>query len=144
MAGCNAGEAAQMVEPVSGRAEGSFEVHLAPQEQSEGAPNGRMAIRKTFEGDLTGTSSGEMLTSSDAANGSGAYVAIERVTGRLSGRSGSFYLVHRGIMERGRRELSITVVPESGTAELAGIRGTMTLDLSEGLHRYSFDYQLPR
>jgi hypothetical protein len=126
----------------SGRASGHFDVSLTPQPQASGVPNGRMTIGKTFRGALAGTSTGEMLTSSDAKNGSGAYVAVERFTGRLDGRSGSFYLVHRGIMDGGRPDLSITVVPGSGTGELAGISGTLQLDLASKDHAFTLEYSL--
>lgn len=127
---------------MAGQVSGRFDVSLAPQTQADDVPNGRMTLRKTFHGELAGTSVGEMLTSSDAKDGSGAYVALERFSGQLGGRSGSFYLVHRGIMDRGRADLSIIVVPGSGTGALEGLTGTLRLDLASKDHAFIFDYSL--
>jgi len=127
---------------VHGKAVGTFEVALTPQAQSAGAPGQRMTFRKSFAGDLSGSGSGEMLTAGSGQS-SGAYVAIERITGRLAGREGSFFLVHRGIIEQGRPELAISVVPGSGTGGLAGLSGTMAIRIEGGRHSYTFDYDLP-
>jgi hypothetical protein len=101
---------------------------------------GRMSIDKQFHGDLEGTSKGQMLTSGTTTTGSAVYVAVERVTARLAGRSGSFALHHTGTMTRGVPTLMITVVPDSGTGELAGIAGSMTVDIADGQHTYTFEY----
>jgi hypothetical protein len=125
---------------------GTFDVKITPQ-KDEGvgdASVGRMAIDKQYHGDLEGTGLGQMLTGMSAdVKDSGAYVAIERVRGTLHGRSGSFIVHHRGIMTRGAQDLTITVVPDSGTEELKGIAGTMTIDIKEGKHFYGIDYTLP-
>ena len=89
--------------------------------QGDGAAFGRLKLDKTFHGDLQGTSVGEMMTAGTAVEGSAGYVAIERVTGSLAGRAGSFVLLHRGTMQQGAFELSIVVVPDSGTGQLAGL-----------------------
>jgi hypothetical protein len=101
-----------------------------------------MAIDKQFRGDLEGSSRGEMLTAGTDVKGSAGYVAIERVTGPLHGRSGSFVLQHNGIMTRGAPQLAIAVVPDSGTGELAGLAGRMTIEIDEGAHSYGFEYTL--
>jgi hypothetical protein len=75
--------------------------------------------------------------------GSAGYVAMERVTGTLAGRSGSFAIQHHGIMDRGAPSLSITVVPDSGAGELAGITGRMGITIEEGKHFYDFEYDIP-
>ena len=127
------------------RASGAFEVKLVPQamdDQAEGAPLGRMVIDKQFHGDLEATSKGEMLTAGTSVKGSAGYVAIEQVTGTLHGRSGSFVLQHSGTMTRGAPQLTITVVPDSGTGELAGLAGRMTIDIDDGKHSYGFEYTL--
>lgn len=127
-------------------ASGTFEVKLNPQpadDYADGAALGRMSIDKRFEGDLEGTSKGQMLTGMSSVRGSAGYVAIERVTGTLAGRSGSFILQHRGIMDRGAPSLSVTVVPDSGTEQLTGLVGTMEIDVASGAHSYRFDYTLP-
>ena len=103
---------------------------------------GRMSIDKTFEGDLQGTSRGEMLTAMGSVKGSAVYVAIERVTGTIDGRSGTFVLAHRGTMTRGAQSLEITVVPDSGTGQLAGISGTMAITIVNGKHLYDLEYSL--
>jgi hypothetical protein len=122
-------------------AKGTFDVELTP-EPSEGTP-GRMTIAKQFHGDLEGTSRGQMLTAMTAVDGSAAYVAIEEFQGTLHGRSGAFALQHSGTMARGAQELSVRVVPDSGTGELAGIAGEMTIEIADGAHSYTFDYTLP-
>lgn len=123
------------------RATGSFEVQLAPQTDAD-ASVGRMTIDKQFAGGLEGTSKGQMLAAMTATKGSAGYVAMERVTGKLAGRSGTFVLQHSGTMDRGTPSLTITVVPDSGTGELAGLTGTMTIEITEGKHLYVFEYSL--
>jgi hypothetical protein len=130
---------------VTTRARGTFEVKLSPQptsHQVQGAPLGRMSIDKAFHGDLEGTSEGEMLTAATIVEGSAGYVAIERVSGTLGGRRGTFVLQHSGTMTRGAPQLTIAVVPDSGTGELAGLAGTMSISISRGQHSYEFDYTL--
>ena len=126
------------------RASGTFEVKLSPQVDGEegGACVGRMLLDKRFAGDLEATSKGQMLAVRTSTEGSAGYVAMELVTGRLAGRSGSFVLQHAGTMERGAQRLSITVVPDSGTGELEGLAGRMEIDFSGGGHAYAFDYTL--
>lgn len=121
-------------------ASGTFEVKLTP--QAEEASLGRLSIDKQFHGDLEATSKGQMLTAGTAVKGSAGYVAIERVSGTLQGRSGSFVLQHSGTMTRGVPQLTITVVPDSGTGQLAGLSGKMAIDIADGKHSYAFDYAL--
>ena len=125
------------------RATGTFEVKLTPQDDGPDAPVGRMSLDKQFHGDLAGTSKGQMLmSSSPSVNGSAGYVAIEKVTATLHGRHGTFYLQHSGTMTRGVGELTITVIPDSGTDELAGLQGKMTIIIADGKHSYEFEYEL--
>src|ERR1700720_635774 len=131
----------------SGHASGPFEVKvtpLPPDDKAQDATLGRLSIDKQYHGDLEGTGKGQMLTAGTAVKGSAAYVAIERVTGVLQGRSGTFILQHTGTMTRGAQQLSITVVPDSGTDQLAGLAGTMSITMAEGKHSYDFTYTLPR
>lgn len=127
-------------------AAGSFEVKLAPlptDGTSAGAANlGRMSIDKQFHGDLEGTSQGEMMMAGTDVKGSAGYVAMERVTGTLHGKNGSFVLQHNGTMNRGVPRLSVTVVPDSGTGELVGLAGTLMIIIADGKHSYEFDYTL--
>ena len=130
------------------RATGTFEVKITPQKpdnkEAEAAALGRMSIDKQFRGDLEGTSKGEMLaTGRPDPKGSGGYVALERVTGTLRGRSGTFILQHSGTMTRGTPELLITVVPDSATGQLAGLAGKMKIIIENGKHSYEFEYTLP-
>jgi hypothetical protein len=128
---------------VTRRASGAFDVKITPQAMTaEGSGLGRMSLDKQFRGDLAATSKGEMLTASTPVKGSAVYVAVEQVTGTLHGRSGSFVLHHTGIMSRGTPQLTITVVPDSGTGELEGLTGTMTITIADGKHTYDFDYML--
>ena len=123
-------------------AEGSFEVKIAP--VADDAGMGRMSIQKTWHGDIEATSRGEMLTAMGAAKDSGAYVAVERVTGSVNHRKGSFSLVHRGVMTKGQQELSISVVPGSGTEDLAGLEGIVTIRIEPGgKHFYVLSGTLP-
>lgn len=128
------------------RATGPFDVKVTPQpadDYADGATLGRLTLDKSFHGDLEATSRGQMLTGMSSVKGSAGYVAIERVTGTLAGKRGSFILQHTGTMDRGTPELVITVVPDSGTDELVGLRGTMTIDVAAGgAHSYDFDYTL--
>jgi hypothetical protein len=125
------------------KARGTFEVKLNPQDQGAEMPVGRMEIDKKFQGDLAGTSKGQMLmASSSSVKDSAGYVAIEKVTGTLNGRRGSFYLQHTGVMTRGVGELTITVIPDSGTDQLVGLRGRMNIIIAEGKHSYEFEYTL--
>jgi hypothetical protein len=130
---------------VNARATGTFDVKITPlanDEHPEAAALGRMSIDKQFFGDLAGTSKGEMLTSGSSVKTSAGYVAIERVVGTLNGRRGTFVLQHSGTMMRGDGKLTITVVPDSGTGELTGLAGTMTIEISGGKHSYVFEYSL--
>jgi uncharacterized protein DUF3224 len=133
-------------DPMTTRATGTFEVKVTPQppdDKGESAPVGRMTIDKQFHGDLEGTSKGDMLTAMTAVKGSAGYVAIERVTGTLRGRKGTFALQHTGIMTRGAPSLTITVVPDSGTDQLAGLSGKMAIVIgADGKHSYELDYTL--
>ena len=126
------------------RATGSFEVKLTPQTAAEAMP-GRMSIDKQFHGDLDAISHGEMLMAGTAVKGSAGYVAIERVTGKLHGREGTFILQHNATMTRGAGDLNIIVVPDSGTGELAGLTGKMMIVIGAGgAHSYEFEYALTR
>lgn len=124
-------------------ARGAFDVTLTPHPADPDAFLGRMTIDKRFHGDLEGTSQGQMLAAQTAVQGSAGYVAIERVRGTVGGRTGTFVLQHSGLMDRGAAELVITVVPDSGTEGLAGIRGRMTILIQGGAHSYDFAYSLP-
>ena len=127
-------------------AKGTFEVTLKPVPLADaGADNklARMSIDKKFTGDLVGTSKGEMLSAGTDIKGSAGYVAIERVVGELAGRKGTFVMQHSGSMDRGVPQLSVTVVPDSGTEGLAGIKGTLQIEIKEGKHFYDFEYSLP-
>ena len=128
---------------MANRASGTFEVKVIPQpaEDRVGDPGmSRLSLDKQFQGDLKGTSKGQMLAIGTAVEGSAGYVAIERVTGTLHDRSGTFALQHSGTMTRGAPQLIISVVPDSGTNELVGIAGKMTINIVEGKHLYEFDY----
>jgi hypothetical protein len=127
-------------------AAGPFEVQLSPQPATpaaEAAGLSRMTLVKQFHGDLEAGSTGEMLAFRDADKTSGGYVALETVRGTLGGRHGSFVLQHSSTMTRGEPAQSVTVVPGSGTGELAGLAGRMVIDIAaNGAHAYGFDYTL--
>jgi Protein of unknown function (DUF3224) len=130
---------------VTVRASGTFEVKLKPHEPDDKTADanlGRMSFEKQFRGDLEATSKGQMLSAGTDVKGSAGYVAIERVSGKLHGKSGTFVLQHSGTMTRGAPALSITVVPDSGTGELSGLTGTMAIKIENGNHSYDFEYTL--
>jgi len=127
-------------------ATGTFSVEMQPDGEpdvADGVSLGRMLLGKHFEGDLVATGRGMMLTALTPVEGSAGYVAIERVTGSLRGRIGSFVFQHSGTSDRGAQLLSITVVPGSGTDALDGLSGSFRLEIVDGQHRYQFEYALP-
>jgi len=127
------------------RATGTFQVTVTPQadEHLADAMIGRLTIDKQFMGDIVGTSKGQMLSAGGSVKGSAGYVAIEKVTGTLAGRHGTFVLQHTGTMNRGEPSLTITVVPDSGTGELTGLAGALAIIIADGEHTYDFNYTLP-
>ena len=137
-------QAAQKDPPMTNHAAGPFDVKVTAQEDTPALPMlSRMMLDKHYHGDLEATGQGQMLAAATELKGSGAYVAIERVEGKLKGRSGSFVLQHSGTMTAGTPQLSITVVPDSGTGELKGIVGKMRINIADGKHSYEFEYTLP-
>lgn len=127
-------------------ASGEFDVQIGPQkDEGVGDPTiGRMSIDKKYHGDFEGAGLGQMLTGmSEAVKNSGSYVAIERIRGTLQGRAGTFAVWHAGTMDRGKQSLAVTIIPDTGTGELTGISGTMTIDIRDGKHFYGIDYSLP-
>jgi hypothetical protein len=126
-------------------AKGSFEVTMQPLSNAEVSDDvmlGRFLLTKKFSGDLVAEARGQMLSAGTATQGSAGYVAIDQVTGTLAGRAGRFVLQHSGTMNRGAAGLSITVVPDSGTGELAGLSGTLKINIDQK-HFYEFDYSFP-
>ncbi|GGY28406.1 hypothetical protein GCM10008098_21960 [Rhodanobacter panaciterrae] len=127
-------------------ASGTFEVKMTPQPAQDGVGDpgiGRMALDKQFHGDLEAASKGQMLAAGTEVSGSAGYVALERVSGILHGRHGTFALQHSGTMTRGAPQLSITVVPDSATGELLGLTGKLVITIADGKHSYDFEYTLP-
>ncbi|MCY4447488.1 MAG: DUF3224 domain-containing protein [Chloroflexi bacterium] len=123
---------------------GTFEVNMEPEPpflEQDGVTLNRNFVRKEFSGDMAGTSEAQMLAAFTGTPGSAGYVAIEHFTGSVDGKSGSFVLQHSGVMDKGDAQLTVTIVPDSGTGELAGISGTMELDHDEGQHSYVLDYE---
>lgn len=126
-------------------ASGTFEVKITAQDdKSADTMRGRMLLNKQFHGDLEGSSEGQMLTGMTAVKNSAGYVAIEHVNGTLHGRKGRFLLQHSGTMTRGEPHLVVTVVPDSGTDQLTGLTGQMTIKIADGKHYYEFEYTLPK
>jgi hypothetical protein len=135
----------QKEQRMSTRATGTFDVTTKaapPYDTTGGVTLGRVTIDKQFQGDLVGSSAGEMLSAVTSVPGSAGYVAIERVAATLHGRAGGFVLQHGGTMTRGKPGLSVTVVPDSGTGDLTGLAGEMKIDIVDGKHLYTFDYTL--
>ena len=125
------------------RAEGTFDVKVTPAtvaDLAQAAGVGAMSIEKQYRGDLEATGQGEMLHAATEVKGSGVYVAIEKVSGTLASRRGTFLLQHSGTMRRGEPQLTVTVVPDSGTGELAGLTGRMNIIIADGKHSYELEY----
>lgn len=124
-------------------AKGSFDVTITPQETADEAPVARMLLYKEFHGDLEAISHGEMMAAHEPLTGAGVYVAIDRVAGTLHGRAGTFLMAHRGTRHADGQQLDITIVPGSGTGQLAGITGSVDIQIEEKRHFYTIDYTLP-
>ena len=138
-------ESTQKGAAMTNHATGTFEVELNPQDdKSDDKTLGRMTIEKQWHGDIEGTSRGQMLTGGDVTKGSAGYVAIEKVSGTLKGRKGTFILQHSATMTRGEGQLTITVVPDSGTDQLEGLTGKLMIKIADGKHSYEFEYTLPQ
>lgn len=126
---------------------GTFDVKMTPLPADAAAAGdtiGRMLLDKKYHGSLDATGKGQMLAMRTPVEGSAGYVAMELVIGKLDGRSGSFVLQHSGTMNRGAPTLTLTVMPDSGTGELAGLSGSMAIDIAGGKHSYRFDYSLAK
>ena len=124
---------------------GAFEVKRSAQpacDMGDGVEAGHFRFDKQFHGDLDGSSVVHMLAVGTEVPGSAAYVAVERLSAALQGRKGTFFMQHNGTLTRGAPTLSLTVVPDSGTGELQGLAGSMTIDIVDGKHFYTFDYTL--
>jgi len=124
------------------KAKGAFEVKIVPQTDRDIPMLGRLTLDKTFMGDLEATSQGTMLSAMTSVPNSAGYVAIERVVGALNGKKGSFVLQHSGTANKGENSLIVTIVPDSGTEELAGIKGKLDIIIKDGKHFYELDYEL--
>ena len=124
-------------------ARGTFEVTMTPEppyDTTDGVSLGRVSFEKTFSGELTATGRVQMLAARTAVPTSAAYVALERITGTLAGREGSFTVTHLGRATASARTLDVAIVPDSGTGGLTGIAGTMKIDIVEGKHLYEIEY----
>jgi Protein of unknown function (DUF3224) len=130
---------------VTMHAKGTFDVKLSPEaeDKTEGSTLGRYSLNKQYHGDLEAASWGEMLAASTSTKGSAGYVAMERVSGTLNGRKGTFVLQHTGTINRGATQLSVRVVPDSGTDQLAGLMGTLNIIIADGKHSYELEYAIP-
>ena len=125
--------------------QGTFDITMTtepPYDEVDGVTLARASFDKRFHGALDATSRVQMISARTPVEGSAGYVAIERVTGTLDGRRGTFVLQHQGTMARGARSLSVTVVPDSGTGELEGLSGSMDIQILDGKHHYVFDFEI--
>jgi hypothetical protein len=127
------------------QARGTFEVRMTPEGEDEKVQHvtfRRAGVHKQYRGDLVGTGQGTMLSAVTAVEGSAGYVAMERFSGTLHGRHGTFVLQHGGTMRRGAPHAVIQVVPDSGSGQLEGLSGEMTIEVSDTGHSYEFVYSL--
>ena len=125
-------------------ARGTFDVNTdaaPPFLDQDGIKLNHNVVRKTFSGDMVGASETHMIAAFTDTPGSAGYVAIEHFTGSVDGKSGSFVMQHSGVMNKGDAQLTVIIVPDSGTGEMAGISGTMEIDVDEGRHSYVLDYE---
>lgn len=126
-------------------ARGRFDVKVTPIPMGDPGTGrfNRLFLDKQIQGDLEATSEGEMMGADSPVQGSAGYVAVERITGSLHGKKGSFVLQHKSSMRKGADfRMDITVVPDSGTHELTGLAGTFTIIFEGKNHLYEFDYTL--
>jgi Protein of unknown function (DUF3224) len=124
-------------------AHGTFEITASrqpPYDSADGLVLGRTSFVKSFSGGLEATSTVEMLSAATPTQGSAVYVALERVNGKLAGKSGNFVLAHYGVMNRGAASLRLEVAPDSGTGELVGLTGQLQIEIKDGQHFYRFEY----
>ena len=144
LAACATPSSSTKALPMTMHARGTFTVAMAPlpADAPAGSTHGRLSLDKVYAGDLDATGKGEMIAIRPNAQGSGVYMAIERVTGVMNGKRGAFTLAHRGVMNRGTPDLSIDIVPDSGDGELTGIAGKLTLTIANGVHSYDIEYTL--
>ncbi len=133
----------QKTTPVTHHAQGTFKVDMQPLPAAPPPGLSRYSLRKVFEGELKGTSEGEMISGGDPKQGAAGYVAIEVVTGTLAGKTGTFALQHLATMDQNGSKMSVVVVPGSGTGELKGISGTFDIQIANGQHSYRLDYTMP-
>ena len=125
-------------------ARGPFDVKIEPDTpyvEQDGLTLNRNVVSKEYSGDMVGTAEAQMIAAMTGTPGSAGYVAIEHFTGSVAGKTGSFVLQHSGVMDRGDAQLTVIIVPGSGTGELAGISGTMEIDNDEGRHSYVLYYE---
>jgi len=128
---------------MAAHAHGTFDVDVKPLAAPDIPGVTCFSINKIIHGDLEGTTKGEMFSAGDPKSGAAGYVAIEVLTGKLAGRSGSFALQHFATMDPKGLNMNVKVTPGSGTGELKGIEGTFQIIISNGKHSYDFEYQLP-
>jgi hypothetical protein len=124
------------------QARGSFDVTITPQESAADAPVARMLLYKEFHGALEAVAQGEMMAAHEPLTGAAVYVAIDRVTGTLDGRGGSFLMAHRGIRNAEGQSLDVVIVPGSGTGQLTGVTGTVGIEIVGKEHFYTVEYEL--
>ena len=127
------------------QAKGAFDVSRSAEpscDMGDDVVVGHFRFDKRFHGTLDATSVVHMLAVGTDVPGSAAYIAVERLSGTLDGRPGTFFMLHRGVMERGAASLSLSVVPDSGTGDLVGLAGNMAIEITDGKHFYTFDYRL--
>ena len=121
---------------------GSFDVTITKQDTAPDAVVARNLLYKEFHGDLEAIAKGEMLAAFEPLTNAGVYVAIDRVSGTLHGKSGSFIIAHRGIANADGQTLDIVIVPGTGTGQLSGITGTLGIQIVEKKHLYTMEYEL--
>ena len=122
-------------------AAGTFDVQIAPTGHAPDDSLQSLSLAKTYHGDLEATSRGEMLASGGPPSTNGGYVAMERITGKLTGRAGSFSAMQLGTMSTGTvPQITMQIVPGSGTGDLSGLYGTMTIAVTSGQHHYTIHY----
>ena len=115
-----------------------------PWDTADGQPKmTRAEVRKSFTGDLEGTSQLQYLMTY-REDGSADFVAMERIRGSLAGKRGTFVLSHVGAFVDGAASGTWTVVQGSGTDDLEGITGSSEFSIPKGEEEFPFalDYEI--
>ena len=102
----------------------------------------RASVIKTYTGDIEGEGQVEYLMMY-RSDGSATFVGLERIVGRLGGKTGTFVLQRTGVFENGQAKESYSVIPGSATGDLQGLLGNGSSAVGHGMeHPFTLNYEL--